>query len=288
MHTIRTRVLTGSAHCMCMHVCTTSIMAISQESSSQWLRKRFREGPVEGPDRKRVKFSDLQDSLSQANYNVSANEIAVLVKETFPNSVRKRLGGNRHTYVCGIEPIPQVDPLAIPDANTSTLALLEVERKRNRELMMKVNSLQAENESLTNRVAELEKQQSSSLSNLELEMDGLLNPRNDVFHGPNTIEHFKSFSVDNVLAEIRHQAPNVYHLLHRLARKRIDDSDENIDSLKPVVAICTLLKGRSVRILGVQLLLTFMLIARATSKQVKKKWANYETSIFIVYNKLYL
>ena len=56
-----------------------------------------KEGPVEGPDRKCVKFSDLQDSLSQANYNISANEIAMLVKETFPNSVCKRLGGNWHT-----------------------------------------------------------------------------------------------------------------------------------------------------------------------------------------------
>lgn len=247
-------------------------MACSQESSSEWLRKRYREGPVEGPDRKCVKVSDLQDSLSQANYNLSANEIAVLVKETFPHSVRKRLGGNRHTYVCGIETIPQVDPLAVPDSNAQTLsALLDVERKRNQELMMKVSALQAENESLTSRVAELEKQQSSSLLNHELEMDCLLNPRNGVFHGPNTTENFESFSVDNILAEIRHQAPDVYHLFCRLARKGIDDSDENTDALKPVIALCTLLKGRSIRVLGVQLLLTFMLIARATSKQVKKR-----------------
>ena len=68
-----------------------------------------------------------------------------------------------------------------------------------------------------------------------------------------------------------HQAPDVYHLFRRLARKGIDDSDENTDALKPVIALCTLLKGRSIRVLGVQLLLMFMLIARATSKQIKKR-----------------
>lgn len=36
-----------------------------------------------------------------------------------------------------------------------------------------------------------------------------------------------------------------------------------------ITSLCTLLKGRSIRVLRVQLLLTFMLIARATNKQVR-------------------
>ena len=205
----------------------------------------------------------------------------MLVQETFPNSVRKRLGGNRHSYDCGIEPIPQVDPLTVPDPDSVlTLELLEVERRRNRELEMEVNTLRADNESLRKRVAELENQQSSIPLKMELEMDSLLNPRNDVFHCPNTVEHFKSFLVDNILAEIGHQAPDVYHLLCRLARKGIEDGDENADSLKTVIALCTLLKGRSVRVLGVQLLITFMLIARATSKQVNYL-GNYGTDLIL-------
>ena len=192
----------------CHHKTHVHEMAVS-ETRSQWLRKRYREAPADGPDRKTVKFSDVEEALSLAN-EISGNELAQLVKEVFPNSVRKQLGGNRHSYFCGIEPIPGE---YIPDEDSPTLQLLEAEREHNQELMAQNNSLLEENAFLKRKVAELEQLQSLSVPKLELEMDCLLNPRNDVYHGPSSIQHFEAFSVDKIIAEIRQQAPDIFRLL---------------------------------------------------------------------------
>ena len=109
-----------------------------------------------------MKFSDVEEALSLAkfNYDISGNELAQLVKEVFLNSVRKWLGGNRHSYFCGIEPIPGE---YIPDEDSPTLQLLEAEREHNQELMARNNSLLEENAFLKRKVAELEQLQSLSV-----------------------------------------------------------------------------------------------------------------------------
>lgn len=52
---------------------------------------------------------------------------------------------------------------------------------------------------------------------------------------------------------------------------QLADSDiTQVTQLRSVLSLLTLLKCRSVKVLGVQLLITFMLITRATSRQVSK------------------
>ena len=103
-------------------------------------------------------------------------------------------------------------------------------------------------------------------------MQALLHPDNTIFHGPNSIDHFNHFSLDEVIREMRTSAPDVISLLSTLKIGRSDRHDDQhtrlLTQLRVMSSLCTLLKGRSIKVLGLQLLLTFMLLARATSKQV--------------------
>ena len=111
-----------------------------------------------------------------------------------------------------------------------------------------------------------------SMEELDVQMHRALHTSNAIFHGPNSIEHFESFSVDQVRQELNKYAPDVLSLFSALARVDRHDEDEDsshLSQLRAVTALCTLLKGRSTKVLGVQLLITFMLVARATSKQVR-------------------
>ena len=91
-------------------------------------------------------------------------------------------------------------------------------------------------------------------------------------HGPNTVNHFEEFSIDVVIAELKRNAPDVHKLFSILGQtNRHDDGDDlkRLSQLRVMTSMTTLLKCRSVKVLGVQLLIVFMLIARSTSKQVK-------------------
>ena len=93
------------------------------------------------------------------------------------------------------------------------------------------------------------------------------------FHGPDTVDHFHSFSLDTVIAELHTPAPDVVELFQQLAKgDRFKDDDELslTVQMRSTTALCTLLKGRSVKMLGLQLLFSFMLIGQAASKQVRK------------------
>ena len=99
----------------------------------------------------------------------------------------------------------------------------------------------------------------------------MLNPSRMVYHGPDTLEHFHSFSVDEVLSEVRTHAPDVLRLFQLIGKSDRHDDPESarVSQITLMSSMVTLMKCRSVKVLGVQLLLTFMLIARATSKQVE-------------------
>ena len=61
---------------------------------------------------------------------------------------------------------------------------------------------------------------------------------------------------------------DIFKTLSRYSQTDPDDDFQKIVQFRMITSLCTLLKGRSIRVLGVQLLLTFMLIARATNEQV--------------------
>ena len=108
-------------------------------------------------------------------------------------------------------------------------------------------------------------------------MGQLLQTDLDVFHGPSTQDHFHQFSIDKVIDELKTNAPDLVEFFGMLGQtNRHDEQDDlaRLGQLRLMTSMATLLKCRSVQVLGIQLLLTFMLIARSTSKQVKSVQAH--------------
>ena len=181
----------------------------------------------------------------------SAQKVSQAVAQAFPQAISKRHGKKQHEFLFGIDVRPKDE-----SKQPSVHALVT----ENRELKIRVQELEV-------RIAELEK----SMEELDVQMHKALHTSNATFQGPNSIEHFESFSVDQVCHELNKYAPDVLSLFSTLARVDRHDEDEDssrLSQLRAVTALCTLLKGRSTKVLGVQLLITFMLVARATSKQV--------------------
>lgn len=156
-------------------------------------------------------------------------------------------------------------PASTPDHSVKVLKeSLEVEKK-NDELMMYIQQLEKQN-------AELIRAQSKAFwpEAIENQVTKLMNPAHCVHHGPDTLDQMEKFSLDAIITEIRAHAPDVFRLINVIGGSdRLADSDiTQVTQLRSVSSLLTLLKCRSVKVLGVQLLLTFMLIAQATSRQV--------------------
>ena len=218
-----------------------------------WLKRRFKDAAVSGPHCKRVKFSDIVDEAAmELPPAVSNCALSQAIREGFPESESKRVGDKRHTYIYGIE--RDEDPQSP----------LEIALKRNRELEREVDQLQQ-------KVTQLESHQK-----LDDQMQSLLRPDMLCYHGPDTIGHLEGFSLDSLIAECTSNAPDVMELLQQLGNcgRHNDDQEEDehtqISTIRSTTALCTLLKCRSAKVLGLQLYITIMLIARATNKQVRK------------------
>ena len=106
-------------------------------------------------------------------------------------------------------------------------------------------------------------------SELDDQMQALLGP-NLQLPCPDTIEHLKSFSLDTISAEFSANTPDVVELIGNCSRHEGNEDDEHsdADTLKSITALSTLLKCCSVKVLGLQLFLSIMLIAWATNKRV--------------------
>lgn len=222
----------------------------------QYLRKRFRECPT---GEKKIKFSDIKDDLVSRFPTASWNAriVSETVRAAFPQSESKQHGRSHSHYIHGIE-----ENEIQPTDHASTMSLLEAERKKNEELVSRVQHLEQENAEL--RCAALQP------AVLESQLQQMMNPSHPVHHGPDTVAHFDCFSIDGVINDLRSHCPDVFRLFNTLGKvDRCDDpSSTQVTQLKAVTSLLALLKCRSVKVLGTQLLLTLMLIARATSKQV--------------------
>ena len=97
-------------------------------------------------------------------------------------------------------------------------------------------------------------------------MSQLLRSDFSMFNGPDTLDHF---SVDAVIAEVRSIAPDLFELFNMIGQTNQHDEVDDLarfSQLRVMTSFSTLLKCRSVQVLGIQLLLTFMLIARSTNR----------------------
>ena len=220
------------------------------------LKRSYNTTPLEGPDAKRVKFSDVHESLTAQfpSDRVSAIACSTAVQEAFPHSQKKRIGKERQHYITGIEK-------AVQQQSSDPMQILQAE---NEQLSIKVQQLEA-------RIQELEAKNVPSISShlLAQQMDSLLQHGHHIIHGPSTPDHFHGFSMEAIIDDIRTSAPSVYQLfLHLGDTGRNVIGETSAEQRKAIMSLCTMLNARSQKVNGMQLLLSLMLIARATSKQV--------------------
>lgn len=250
-------------------------MESPNHSWTQWLKRSYSETPIEGPDAKRVKFSDVHDSLmAQFPSELISKQMAShAIQEAFPNTQKQRSGREKNTYIVGIQ-----SPVQIHPSNP-----VDVLQAQNQQLTERVHQLEA-------RIHELEEQtsQSTSLVRQEIlpsmtgthpdttskimqQMDTLLQNGCQIIHGPDTPDHFPEFTMDAVIGEVQSIAPDVYQFFAQLGNTDRNKSDDEIsvEERKVIMSLCTVLNARSRFANGLQLLLSIMLIARATSKQVR-------------------
>ena len=255
---------------ICVCVCAYAYAPQDMESEKvKYLRKRYRESPS---SEKKIKFSDIYDDLASQFLTATWNAriVSETVRAAFPQSESKQHGRSHNRYIHGIE------ENKCESTGSSVQLLLEAERKKNEELISRVQHLERENADL--RCAVLQPDV------LDSQLQALMNSSHSAYHGPDTVPHFESFSVDSVITELRTHCPDVFRLLNTLGRvdRCEDPSNAQVTQLKSIISLLTLLKCRSVKVLGVQLLLSFMLIARATSKQVKLFYS--KTTCTCIYN----
>ena len=200
----------------------------------------------------------LEEATTYLSPTVVSNfALARSIRKEFPNAISKKAGDKRQMYVYGME--------------KASAGLVELDRAliRNEQLEKQLQELQQ-------RVDQLEKEKESliSIGKFEGQMQSLLNPNLTVYHGPDTTAHLQAFSLDSLIQEFTANAPDVMDLIQHLGNcgryGGSDADDYNLSTVtqRTVTSLCTLLKCRSVKLLGLQLLISIMLIARATHKQV--------------------
>ena len=179
-------------------------------------------------------FSDLQHELSTHFTSTAFNSrmVSQEIKTAFPNTFSKAVGSAQTKHIFGIECV----------ASASLPSTSETPEREAQLIRQKVQQLEA-------RVRELEQP-----SKLFLEMNGLLTPNLSLYHGPNTIENFDKFSMDDLVGELVKLAPNLYKLFQTLGQTHRHGEGEGGDVMA-VMSLCTLLKCRSQKVLGVQLLI---------------------------------
>ena len=103
---------------------------------------------------------------------------------------------------------------------------------------------------------------------LDDQMNRAMNPRFQIYRGPDSVDHFDDFCVKRMIDEVKQQAPDVLRLLSMLGRAPSLSNAPGVEDMETVSALCALAKGRSEKVLGIQLLVGLMLIARSTHRQV--------------------
>lgn len=193
---------------------------------------------------------------------VSTQSLSRAIGAQFPNIESKHLGKARHLYIFGMDRICDEG-----ETSTSVASTLDDSSEQIALLQHQIHLLQKQ-------VSELEQQQVSLISTEKLDTQmsqQLLHPRHCIFYGPNIVDHFDEPSVDAIITELGTHAPDLYELFNVMGQtSQHNEADDltQLSKLRVMTSLTALLKCRSVRVLGIQLLLTFMLIARSTGRQI--------------------
>ena len=102
------------------------------EEQKVWLRKRYRDAPLERCYAKKVKFADVIEELEKqfAPAKFTSNTVSQAV---FPQSCSKRLGKSQHSFIFGIKPVTCDTQMTSSQVSYNHAALLELEQAKNKE-----------------------------------------------------------------------------------------------------------------------------------------------------------
>lgn len=239
------------------------------EEEREWLKRNFHETPTSGPAAKKVKVSDLHEQL-QSQFplaQLSPYSVSRSIQGAFPNAVSRRFGKSKHKYIFGMaQNIPisatQSDTSTISSSSPSTSQASAMEGVNVADLLVRISQLE-------DRVKELERESHSSMIQ---QADLILQHKSIITQGPDTLDNFHEFNMDSVVAELEKQTPELYQLFEMIGdTKRNADGNEDelsTEGIKAICSMCSLLNARSSRVKGLQLMISLMLIARATARQV--------------------
>lgn len=244
-----------------------------EQEKVQWLRSVYQEVPQGCPLPKQVKLSDVHEQLEERYAKCSHYQLATLLQKAFPNAESKIAGKSRTKHIIGIRPVVQIpDPITSKQSIAQLTEQLKTERAQNVELLEKMHFLEA-------RIRELE---STSPSHLATQVDTL--PQSSLAaSGPDSYVHFCEFTVEGMIRELQKQVPDVYGFFMHLGdvSRNVGPDGASTQELKAITALCTLMNARSSRVKGMQLLISIMLIARSTSKQVGERMHTHNNTMTV-------
>lgn len=193
-----------------------------------------------------MKFADLTSELQVEfpDKKFNSHNVSQYVHEAFPNIISKACGKSRQKHFLGLEKKP---------ALTST----EVSQSRS-DLLRQIELLQEQLKKTSNEA-------------LCCQADAIIHHKSAVSQGPSSLEAFYQMDFQCIIAELQRQAPDLYALFMSLGDvNRNEDEDDVVstEQTKAISSMCSLLNARSARMKGMQLLMSMMLVARATSRQV--------------------
>ena len=81
-----------------------------------------------------------------------------------------------------------------------------------------------------------------------------MNPHFQIYHGHDSVDYFHDFCVERMIHEVKQQAPDVLRLLSMLGRAPSLTDAPGVKDMETVSALRALAKGRSEKVLGIQLL----------------------------------
>ena len=237
-----------------------------------------------------VELSVVQEMVTKKypGLRISAITLSRTMREIFPHASVKRVGKKRVSCIAGIEMRSSPSLASAPAASSSphstmttfpctspqtdsqiaTLMLeLQLERDRRAALEVEVEKLKKVQEDKHGGEVQsaVDYQQI-----LQSEVDTTICSQQMLLHGPDTVKRFEEFSMSGIIAELQSSCPELFTLVQQLGSTQRNARPDTlpVEHLKGVTAVCTLLNAQSARVKGLQLMISLMLVARATGKQV--------------------
>lgn len=248
--------------------CHLFLYVVIMKLMSTFLKIRLKQhvgtGPRDGPYMACMKYSEVQHILQQKYPEISQYDVRKVIAMAFPDAQSER-----STYILGIRRrflSPTATEMSSTLSPISQHVACTTLAEENARLQERVSQLEAEVQSL--------QQSSVPLSVIQQQLDQLTSSNGIIMCGPDTLEHLESFTIDSVLEELRTNAPDLLQLFETLGQtsRNVHGDDLAVEQVKSLVSICTLLNARTRRAKGLQLLISIMLIARSTSKQVNGRF----------------